>query len=547
MLLPCWAGCVAMPFGSITTGLGIKSSDADCFVHVPPASGTGCISKAKRALQAYPQLFTEILTIPRANTPLIKFFHAPTDTNCDLSFKTPLGHQNSKLIAFLLQSDPRLIPMAVAIKYWARVHGLSGTGKLTNYALTMMIIFYLQQPPMSILPSVEWLQRDRANDVIVDFWNTGFMTHRALLPPSSNTSSIAELLGGFFEYYSMFNFEEMLICPFMGLPLKKDLFKDLIQLPSPYERYKQNVVRGLVMPMRHLTPMCVQDPFEQSHNVASAVSSRMASEIKDFLKFAANAYEKERLNKCQDFLGTILLQKPKIIRAKAHPEFRVNLFPRMIANIINPDWKTVVREVIFTIFEKMLKLTLGKVEEKMSTESKKEKEKYLGIVTKSVWKRKQSSRKYEMCANLELQEKQAKITEEIIKSEKTSYNMQFQMTVTYAHNPKRAVVAIKLIDGEVDAFKEFGKFFISVMQGWFMALLRPYTRPSDIDMAAKIAETIKYLDSNRDVNNGVDSDDDDDDEEKCDKKVKVQNDKGTKPAAIQVDESGAKEVVLDTH
>lgn len=537
-----------MPFGSITTGLGIKSSDADCFVHVPPASGPGCITKAKRVLQAYPQLFTEILTIPRANTPLIKFFHVPTSTNCDLSFKTPLGHQNSKLIAFLLQSDPRLIPMAVAIKYWARVHGLSGTGKLSNYALTMMIIFYLQQPPMPILPSVEWLQRDRVNDVIVDFWNTGFIPHRALLPPTSNNLSISELLGGFFEYYSMFNFDELVICPFMGFPLKKDLFKDLNRLPPPFERYKLNVVRNLVMPMRFLTPWCVQDPFEQSHNVASAVSTRMASEIRDYLQFAANAYEKEKLNKCQDFLRTILLQKPKIIRAKAHPEFRVNLFPRMIANIIDPDWKSVVREVIFIIFERMLKLTLGKVEEKLTTESKKEKEKYLGVVTKSIWKRKQSSRKYEMYTNLELQEKQAKITDEIVRSERISYNMQFQMTVTYAHNPKRAVVAIKLSEGEVDAFKDFGKFFISVMQGWFMALLRPYTRPSEIDMAAKIAETIKYLDSNLDVNNGVDSDDDDDDvEQKIDKKLIVQNDKGTKPAAIHVEESSAKEVVLDTH
>lgn len=533
-----------MPFGSITTGLGIKSSDADCYVHVPPIFGPGCISKAKRALQVYPGLFTELLTIPRANTPLIKFFHVPTDTNCDLSFKTPLGHQNSKLIAFLLQSDPRLIPMAVAIKYWARVHGLSGTGKLTNYALTMMIIFYLQQPPISILPSVEWLQRDHANDVMVDFWNTGFMSNAALLPPSSNTSSISELMGGFFEYYSMFNFEEMIVCPFIGYPLKKDLFKDLSQLPQSFERYKRNIAHHLVMPMRFLTSMCVQDPFEQSHNVASAVSSRMAAEIKAFLKFAANAYEKEKLNQCQDFLKTILLQKPKIIRAKANPEFRVNLFPRMIANIINPDWKTVVREVIFTIFEKMLKLTLGKVEEKLNIESKKEKEKYLGKVTKSIWKRKQSSRKYEMCANLELQEKQAKITEEIINSEKISYNVHFQMTVTYAHSPKSAVVAIRLTEGEMEAFKDFGKFFISVMQGWFMALLRPYTRPSEIDMAAKIAETIKYLDSNLDVNTLVDSDDDDFDE-KCDKKVNVESDKSTKSASIQVND--AKAVVLDTH
>lgn len=531
-----------MPFGSITTGLGIKTSDADCYVHIPNqprhlAAAGGHVNRAKRVLQAYPQLFAEILSIPRANTPIVKFFHIPTKTNCDLSFKTPLGAQNSKLIAFLLQSDPRLIPMAVVIKYWAKIHGLSGTGKLSNYALTMLIIFYLQQPPISILPSVEWLQRDGANDVIVDFWNTGFMDKRGLLPPSTNTSSISELLGGFFEFYVSFNFEEFVVCPFLGRPIKKDAFKDMVSLPSEFERYKCNVLNGLVMPIRFTTSMCVQDPFEQCHNVASAITSRLAPEIKAFFKFAANCYEKEKLNKCEEFLKTILLQEPNIVRTKSFPEYRVTLFSRFISSYVkDPDWKSVVREVVMTVFEKILKLKLVKVDEKVNPETKKEKEKYSTTLTKRIWKRKQFAK---ICSvmNLDFEEMQTRITDEIINFDKQNILVEFTLLLTFANDPKGAVLLIKLTNGDKEAFKEFGKFYMSVLHHWLTSLLRPLIKcyKNDTDVA-EVEETKNELDSKLDEGHELDSDDDVDevieetekDEHKCDNHKSVQtNDSAT--------------------
>ncbi|KAL0879112.1 hypothetical protein ABMA27_004066 [Loxostege sticticalis] len=504
-----WPGCSAIPFGSITTGLGVKTSDADCFVHIPPQfrhPGNNYVMKAKRILQQYPDVFAEILSIPRANTPIVKFFHIPTATNCDLTFKTPLGAQNSKLVAFMLHADPRLIPMAVAIKYWAKVHDFSGTGKLTNYALTLLIIFYLQQPPRSLLPSVAWLQRDARHDLLVDHWNTGFdACGKDSLPPTTNTSSISELLGGFFEYYSMFNFEEMVVCTYLGTPLKKDVFMDLNQLPNEFHRYKNNVMTNRALPLRFNTAVCVQDPFEQCHNVASAINGRLAAEIKAYFKFAANAYEKEKLNNCQNFFETILLQKPKIIRAKLHPEYRVNLFPRIIVTIINPDWKPIVRDIVFTIFEQMLKIKLGKVEEKVNMDTKKEKEKYMGTITRAIWKRKQFTRLYSVM-DLPFVEKQTKITEEILQVDKEVFSVQFQVTLTFCHAPRSAVVGVRLGAGDAPAFREFGKFFISVMQGWFLSLLRPHARAPDQDTAAKIADTIRMVESADAADGASDSD-----------------------------------------
>ncbi|XP_063828951.1 uncharacterized protein LOC135078283 [Ostrinia nubilalis] len=693
-LQPTWPGCVAIPFGSITTGLGVRTSDADCFVHIPAQFRNpqiNFVQRAKRILQMYPDVFSEILSIPRANTPIVKFFHVPTETNCDLTFKTPLGAQNSKLVAFLLHADPRLIPMAVVIKYWAKVHEFSGTGKLTNYALTMLMVFYLQQPPRALLPPARWLQRDPQRDRLVDGWNTGFddsqvriyltnyatmlmlfyrqqppragcsgtlsgtawwtagtpasttrrcvytsaarwlqrdpqrdrlvdgwntgfddsqvriyltnyatmlmlfyrqqppragcsgtlsgtawwtagtpasttrSSRRALaaagpsagppggrlehrlrrlagayipdelrddadavlpaaaaarwlqrdpqrdrlvdgwntgfddsqdsLPPSTNTATIAELIGGFFEFYSMFNFEEMIVCPYLGTAVNKKAFEPAGVAPDEFAIYRANVLAGRALPLRASTSFCVQDPFEQSHNVASAVSPRLAAEIKAYLKFAANAYEKDKATGCTNFLRELLLERPKFARVKSNPEYRVNLFPRIIVTIIDPDWKPIVRDCVFVIFEKMLRIKLGKVEEKVNLDTKKVKEKYMGSITKPVWKRKQLSRLYSMI-DMSFEEKQTEITDEILRLEKQHiFSMQFQLTITFSAEPASAVLGVRLAAGDANAFRDFGKFFISMMQGWFLCALRPYARPPDRDTAAKIADTVAMLEA----------------------------------------------------
>lgn len=501
-----WPGCKAVPFGSITTGLGIKTSDADCFINIPGqyrVPNGNYVNKAKRVLMQHPDTFAEILAIPRANTPIVKFFHIPTSTNCDVTFKTPLGAQNSRLVAFLLHSDPRLLPMAVLIKYWAKVHDLSGTGKLTNYALTLMIVFYLQQLPIALLPSVEWLQAAGGAAYLVDGWDTGFRADSAL-PPTANTSSIAELLGGFFEYYAKFNFDDLVICPYFGTPVKKELFKDTAKMPNEFQRYKTNVLNNYALPLRYQTAFCVQDPFEQCHNVASTITNRLAGDLKCYFIFAADAYEKDKLNGCQNFLPIILQEKPKLLRGKSHPEYRVNLFPRLLNTIMESEWKVVVRDLVKDIFENLFKIKLTLLEETVNPETKKEKEKYSACLNKAIWKRKSFSKLYSI-VDMTFVERQAKITEEIITADKHDLGIQFLLILTFCNDPKSAVVAVRLVTGDVHVFRDFGKFFMSSWQTWFTQMLKQFLishcRSDTIDDSIEL--------DNNDI--GMESDYDDED------------------------------------
>ncbi|XP_045452125.1 poly(A) RNA polymerase, mitochondrial-like [Melitaea cinxia] len=491
-----WPGCMAIPFGSITTGLGVKGSDADCFIHIPPEQRQNhgsLVNRAKRILQQQPRTFADVFSIPRANTPIVKFVHVPTGFHCDITFKTPLGTQNSRLIAFLLQSDPRLTPMAVVIKYWARVNGFSGTGKLTNYALTMLVIFYLQQAPVSILPPVELLQRDPETEIIVDGWNAGFSDDYDRLPESTNTSSISELLGGFFQYYSTFNFAGDIVCPFLGVPVKKELFKDLSLLPSEFNRYADNVRDQESTPLRVTTPICVQDPFEHSHNVSSMITSRMYTEIIAFFKFAAAAYDREKLNGCNKLLRTILLEKPKILREKLHLEFRSVIVPHIMRKVENPDWMSVVREVTVKIFKQICKIKLEKIDESPIEGSKKLKDKYMCVLTKAIWKRKQFSKLYNMM-KLNFLDKQTRITEEILNVEKQIYDIQFRLMLTFKAETRHTTIVIKLIEGDPVVFREFGKFFGSVILNWYFVLLKDYSRSDEVSISTVSNETEPKVD-----------------------------------------------------
>lgn len=476
-----WPGCVAIPFGSITSGLGVKGSDADCFIHIPPEqrhTHGSLVNQAKRILQQQARTFADVFSIPRANTPIVKFVHVPTGFNCDITFKTPLGTQNSRLIAFLLQSDPRLTPVAVVVKYWARVHGFSGTGKLTNYALTMLVLFYLQQAPVSILPPVELLQRDPESELIVDGWNAGFSDDYDRLPGSTNTSSISELLGGFFQYYSTFNFAKDIVCPFLGVPVKKELFKDLSLLPPEFQRYADNIRDREASPLRFTTSICIQDPFEHSHNVSSMITSKMYTEIIAFFKFAAAAYDREKLNGCNKLLKTILLEKPKILREKLQLEYKSVIVHRVVRKVENPDFMSVIREVTVKIFEQICKIKLEKIDEIPNEASKKPKDKYMCVLTKAIWKRKQFSKLYNFM-KLDFLDKQTRITEEILNVEKEIYNIQFRLTLTFKPETRHTTAAIKLVEGDPVVFREFAKFFGSVIMGWYCVLLKDYLRPDE--------------------------------------------------------------------
>lgn len=98
----------------------------------------------------------------------------------------------SELIYVLGEIDNRVRPLILLIRLWAKAVGITNSNpgeKISNFGLTSLVIYFLQQLEHPILPPVGHLEN-----------NPHFK--------SKNASSLAEVLLQFFEFYGKFDFEQ---------------------------------------------------------------------------------------------------------------------------------------------------------------------------------------------------------------------------------------------------------------------------------------------------------------------------------------------------
>ncbi|CZT04716.1 hypothetical protein WAI453_007724 [Rhynchosporium graminicola] len=140
---------------------------------------------------------------------------------CDINFSAQLAIHNTQLLRCYSQSDPRVKPMVLFIKHWAKVRGINTPyrGTLSSYGYVLMVLHYLvniaqpfvcqnlqsihkELPPYLPPAEVEALTSCQGRDV--RFWrNEGEIKNladRKML--NHNHDSIGSLLRGFFEYYA---------------------------------------------------------------------------------------------------------------------------------------------------------------------------------------------------------------------------------------------------------------------------------------------------------------------------------------------------------
>ncbi|XP_015587444.1 speckle targeted PIP5K1A-regulated poly(A) polymerase [Cephus cinctus] len=370
--------CKAYRFGSTVTGLGFKKCDLDVFIDIGRNISENKDSKltqktvfkiAKSLLYRNKVIFTNIVPIPKAKTPIIKCSHIPTNISCDISFKNDLAIHNSYLIKHYLSLDDRLKPLMLIIKYWARHLEISGSGKISNYGLVMLIIFYLEQPPMNIIPTVTELQKS-CEPQIVEGWQVNFEKSNTW-PQTSNKKSIPELLNGFFNFYLAFDFQKNVVCPLDGIAHDKTIFADITNIPKAMSLYVKflNETDGTAV-FRNDRPMCLQDPIELTHNVTGNVPQRIVEHFQKTCAVAANVCATAIKDDCKNLLPMLFTANYTV---KKEREYRITIpcgpflhigLPEDFntrtdiedrAQFIRENWYSVIFNLLKDIFEKILK------------------------------------------------------------------------------------------------------------------------------------------------------------------------------------------------
>ncbi|XP_043518732.1 uncharacterized protein LOC122533255 [Frieseomelitta varia] len=263
-------------FGSRVTGLALVDSDIDIYLdcnntyNQEVGDDKLAESYLRTIKERLPKNEWEIREIvEKTRIPIMKLTYKRNGLHCDISVTNGLSVENSKLIRSFNDAYLPCRKLILFVKKWLSNFNLPGRHGLINYALSCLVIFYLQTE--SYLPSVAELIKEKNNSKLISGWETG------VAQPKDNNKSeqpISTLLLGFFKFYANFDYRHYIICPLMGKLVAKKDFTDIKMLPEemkPYINYLQTSEKPQYF--RIDSPLCVQDPFDLSHNLTKAVTN----------------------------------------------------------------------------------------------------------------------------------------------------------------------------------------------------------------------------------------------------------------------------------
>ncbi|XP_066301005.1 speckle targeted PIP5K1A-regulated poly(A) polymerase-like [Branchiostoma lanceolatum] len=271
----------------------------------------------------------KVQVVPSSRCPVVKFIHKDTGLRCDISINNRLALHNTELLHVYRTVHPGLRPLVFVVREWARLSGIAGNSagggpRLTNYALTWMVVFYLQTE--GVLPSVQELRAvcEPSEALLVDGWNCSFTRQMDKFP--TKDKSQVELLKGFFHFFNKFEFETSVVSPLTGqhLSVTQVSTNQIISTVGVQgESTNQNRDQSQALQTTNqastsqevaanersdscqqfkIGPINIQDPFELSHNVAGNVNEKTAQRIAEEFNKAAEICAKQNFGTKMSYL-----------------------------------------------------------------------------------------------------------------------------------------------------------------------------------------------------------------------------------------------------
>ncbi|XP_067108022.1 poly(A) RNA polymerase, mitochondrial isoform X1 [Osmerus mordax] len=281
--------CLIRPFGSTVNGFGKLGCDLDMFLDLDRISGRNVKPKAGYSLEfqlkranserAVTQSILSVIgecvdqfgpgcvgvqKILNARCPLVRFAHQPSGFQCDLTANNRVAMKSSELLYLYGGLDPRVRPLVFSVRCWARAHSITSSipgAWVSNFSLTVMVLFFLQRRSPPILPTLEHLRGlagpgDRS---VIEGNDCTFVSDVGKVQLQSNTETLATLLQEFFEFYGCFAFNRMSIDIRKGKEQNK---------PEP-------------------SALHIQNPFEPTLNVSKNVNAAQLGRVVTLCQEAA--------------------------------------------------------------------------------------------------------------------------------------------------------------------------------------------------------------------------------------------------------------------
>ncbi|KAL2740709.1 hypothetical protein V1478_000850 [Vespula squamosa] len=283
------------PFGSFINGFGKRLSDLDLIFFVDGLKvenlssrlvfhGKSTIMSEKEQMHVFMGVIADTMKyiIPgicnvrrifNARVPIIKFHNLFTYTECDLSMSNVIATYMSEVLFLYSELDSRVKPLIFTIRKWAKDNKLTNIypGRtITNFSLTLLVIFYLQQ--IDILPVISNMttyseitneyQRN-LKKVYMHYSSDDSISY------TNNNADLGSLLIDLFRFYSNFNFKRKQICLQTGIAIESE----------------------------HDSALYIRNPFEDGLNVSKNVSFDEVQRIKSLMSTAVTNLRNTELSK----------------------------------------------------------------------------------------------------------------------------------------------------------------------------------------------------------------------------------------------------------
>uniref|UniRef100_A0A2K6LY25 Mitochondrial poly(A) polymerase n=1 Tax=Rhinopithecus bieti TaxID=61621 RepID=A0A2K6LY25_RHIBE len=265
--------CVVRPFGSSVNTFGKLGCDLDMFLDLDETRNLSTHKTSGNFLMEFQKILSVIgecldhfgpgcvgvQKILNARCPLVRFSHQASGFQCDLTTNNKIALTSSELLYIYGALDSRVRALVFGIRCWARAHSLTSSipgAWITNFSLTMMVIFFLQRRSPPILPTLDSLKTlaDAEDKCIIEGNNCTFVHDLNRIKPSGNTETLELLLKEFFEYFGNFGREQN----------KPDS-----------------------------SPLYIQNPFETSLNISKNVSQSQLQKFVDLAQESAWILQQE--------------------------------------------------------------------------------------------------------------------------------------------------------------------------------------------------------------------------------------------------------------
>jgi poly(A) RNA polymerase len=236
--------------------------------------------------------------ILNARVPIIKYNHECLDLDIDFSMNNLSGLYMSELLYLYGELDKRVRPLVFCIRKWANAVGLTNPASpgrwITNFPLTVLILFFLQNLRKPILPPFNLLVKSASPPdirITEDDINCTFMRDLNKLQfEKKNDDPLHVLLFQFFEFYSKFDFKDQGV----------------------------SMIEGKAITKPDHSAMWITNPLEPLLNVSKNLSHEELEKLKSEAKNAAWILETSDKKKQQDDWG--LLSLFRVGKKKFEPE-----------------------------------------------------------------------------------------------------------------------------------------------------------------------------------------------------------------------------------